>query len=645
MRIQQVLDQIDGGAIALPEFQRGYVWNREQVRGLFASLYRGYPIGSLMTWNTRAETAASRAGSHVSDGTVKLLLDGQQRITTLYGVMRGSPPQFFEGNAAAFTGLYFHLDDEVFEFYAPAKMKDNPRWINVTDLMQRGLGGYMPQMTEVSGGDAGLLGEYVNRLNQLAQISDVSVHIEEVTGADKTLDVVVDIFNRVNSGGTKLSKGDLALAKICAAWPQARHQMNESLSRWKGAGYDFRLEWLLRNVNALVTGQAMFPALADAPLPQIQEGLTEADRLISQLLDVIAARLGLDHDRVLLSRYAFPVMARYLRDQGGHFPDGAARDKLLYWYLHAGMWGRFAGSTETLLNQDLRAVNDHGLDGLIDNMRRWRGELTVRADDFSGYSIGARFYPMLYLLTRTLSARDLGNGIPLSAQMLGHLSSLQVHHIFPKARLYAAGYSQGEVNAVANFCFLTQDSNLAISDQDPAVYFRQVESRHPGVLASQWIPMDESLWAVDRYLDFLAARRELLAQATNRFLDELLNGAGADVALPERPSEPVHVSVGADERTAVVGDLVAWLEEQGFAQPERDVEVTDPASGKLLSMAEAFWPRGLQEELGQPVVLELDADEADEEGLAALGYLVFNSPDALKEYVERQQVVYLTGAV
>ena len=199
MKLQQVLDLVDSGDLALPEFQRGYVWNREQVRGLLSSLYRGYPIGGFMTWNTRAEGAAARGGPVAVDGTVKLLLDGQQRVTTLYGVMRGKPPKFFEGNSATFTGLHFHLEDEVFEFYAPAKMKDNPSWVNVTDLMKKGLGPFMSNVQQLSGSDGTRLAKYVNRLNAVTQISSVNVNIEEVTGADKTLDVVVDIFNRVNS--------------------------------------------------------------------------------------------------------------------------------------------------------------------------------------------------------------------------------------------------------------------------------------------------------------------------------------------------------------------------------------------------------------------------------------------------------------
>jgi hypothetical protein len=640
VKLQQVLDLVDSGDLALPEFQRGYVWNRDQVRGLFSSLYRGYPIGGFMTWNTKAEGASARGGPVAVDGTVKLLLDGQQRVTTLYGVIRGRAPTFFEGSEATFTGLHFHLDDEAFEFYAPAKMKGNAAWINVTHLMEQGIGPFLSPLQELSGGDGAKLTAYVNRLNQVAQIAQTNVHIEEVTGADKTLDIVVDIFNRVNSGGTKLSKGDLALAKICASWPEARHDMNTALSGWASAGYNLRLEWLLRNVNAVVTGEALFAPLADVEISTIRKGLTDTTRYVSALLDLVAGRLGLDHDRVLMGRYAFPVMCRYLHKRGGRVPDAGAGDALLYWYVQAGMWGRFAGSTETVLNQDLDAVDRDGVDGLLRNLRQTRGDLTVRESDFAGYTSGARFYPVLYLLTRTLAARDFGSGLPLSAHMLGHLTGLQVHHIFPKALLYKAGYQQAEVNAVANYCFLTQDTNLVISDRAPADYFEDVEARQPGALASQWIPRDPELWQVDRYLDFLEARRELLATAANGFLDGLLSGSAsaADVGRVSHGTLAVPIPEGADGRTAEVGALVEWVTAQGYAEPDRDVEVLDPDSTRVLAVAEAYWPNGLQEGLGNPVVLELDPKDADEDRMTALGMRVFTTLEGLREFVRRQVI-------
>ena len=227
MKISTILDHIDSGHMALPEFQRGYVWNREQVRGLFDSLYRRHPVGGLLVWATEAQTATHRGAGPLAAGIVKLLLDGQQRMTSLYGVVRGRPPEFFDGNAQAFTGLRFHLEAQTFEFYQPAKMKDDPLWIDVTELMRKGTGGLGEFVNRLNAQPtlAPKVGDYVGRLSRLLGVIDVDLHIEEVTGAEKTLEVVVDIFNRVNSGGTKLSQGDLALAKICAEWPEGRDAM------------------------------------------------------------------------------------------------------------------------------------------------------------------------------------------------------------------------------------------------------------------------------------------------------------------------------------------------------------------------------------------------------------------------------------
>lgn len=415
MKIATILDHIDSGHIALPEFQRGYVWSRDQVRALFDSLYRRHPVGGLLVWVTDSRSAVYRGDGQVAPGVVKLLLDGQQRVTSLYGVIRGKPPKFFDGNSQAFTGLMFHLETETFTFYQPLKMQDDPLWIDVTELMKKGSAGLGDYVARLSAHPdlSSRVGLYAGRLARLLGITDVDLHVEEVTGADKTLDVVVDIFNRVNSGGTKLSKGDLALAKICADWPGAREHMKAELQRWAEAGYHFDLDWLLRSVNTVLTGEAKFQFLHDKTAAEIQDGLRRAVKHIDACLNLISGRLGLDHDRVLFGRYGIPVMVRYLDQRAGGPLDAKEQDKLLFWFVQAGMWGRFSGSTETFIDQDLAALEgpDGGLDKLIEQLRLWHGGLYVEPDHFNGWSLGARFYPVLYMITRMGEARDWGTGL------------------------------------------------------------------------------------------------------------------------------------------------------------------------------------------------------------------------------------------
>jgi len=154
--------------------------------------------------------------------------------------------------------------------------------------------------------------------------------------------VVVDIFNKVNSGGTKLSKGDLALAKICAEWPDARVAMKEKLKAWSDQGYQFNLDWLLRSVNTVLTGEAKFSFLHDRGALDIQNGLSRATKHVDASLNMISGRLGLDHDQVLFGRFAIPVMVRYLDLKQGPL-SAVDRDRLMFWFVQAGMWGPLLG--------------------------------------------------------------------------------------------------------------------------------------------------------------------------------------------------------------------------------------------------------------------------------------------------------------
>lgn len=640
MRISTILDHIDSGHMALPEFQRGYVWNRDQVRGLFDSMYKRHPVGGLLVWATQADKAAARGDGIVAPGVVKLLLDGQQRITSLYGVARGRPPKFFDGNERAFTGLMFHVGEETFEFYQPVKMREDPLWVDVSELMKGGSDGLEETIERISQHpDVGMKAmRFAGRLTRVLGVLDVDLHIEEVTGDDKSLDVVVDIFNRVNSGGTKLSKGDLALAKICADWPDARDVMKSKLKEWESAGYSFNLDWLLRSVNTVLTGEAKFQYLHNKSAEEVQEALKRANRQIDNCLNMIAGRLGLDHDRVIFGRFAIPVMVRYLDVKGGRLSE-SERDRLLFWFAQAGMWGRYSGSTETYIDKDLEALEGAAAapDQLINQLRLWHGTLRVQPDHFTGWSLGARFYPVLYMITRMGQARDWGTGLELRANLLGKMSALEVHHIFPKSRLYKHDYARSEVNALANFCFLTKDTNLDISNRLPEDYFPEIEENHPGALASQWIPMDPELWRVSRFRDFLEARKALLAAQVNLRMEELLHGEKhwMDEGGPTQvvPSNTVGGGITSEEEERELDAINHWVVEHGLCAGTMSFDYSDPATGEQRAIFDLAWPHGLQSELTQPVALLLN--EGPEVLAVAMeaGYRPFTSVEIFRKHV------------
>lgn len=632
-RLSTLLDEVDSGIILLPEFQRGYVWNRDQVRGLMRSVYRGYPVGSLLMWETAPDSVSVR-GDIAGTGVRHLLLDGQQRITTLYGVLRGTAPPFFEGNASAFTGLYFNVATEEFAFYQATRMRGDQTWVDVHKLFKGGGIGPFISLFQQDPESAQL---YLERLNRLHQISDRDFNIEKITALDLAVDEVVDIFNRVNSGGTKLSKGDLALASICASWPQARQTMRDMLAVWDKAGYQFGLDWLLRNITAVAVQRSEFASLEKVDARQFRSSLERAVEHVGTFLDAAAGRLGLDHDRVLMGRYAIPTITLLLDTESGRFVDSAHRDKVLYWYVNSALWGRYGGSVESILNQDYETVRQGGIDLLISRLRRWRGgSLEITAGDFDGSTQGSRFYPMLYLLTRALGSRDFGSGVGLDQELseTGGPDALQLHHIFPKNQLRGR-YDRSEVNAIANFCFLTKSTVDHIGKREPADYLSEIAAAHPDALESQWIPTDPALWSIDRYPDFLSARRELLAKASESLMSGLLNGELPDEQLfndNHERAKVVQTNNSDDPRVAQITALISELTDYGATQPQVDIEISDPDTGVPLAVAEAYWPEGLQTGIGEPIVLELDPDEADLPRLEALGFKVFTSIDALRGF-------------
>jgi len=197
--INIILANVDAEQITLPDFQRGYVWGPKQIRDLFDSLYRGDPVGSLLTWLT------TRNGVKT-----ELLLDGQQRVTSLYGVIKGELPKFFNGDDSSFKkNLHFHAMEETFEFYQPIKMEGDPFWFDVTKVMQAGASGIGSLMDKQ---DLKIQDQFIvfQALTRLVGILDRNFHVEQIGDEKKDPDEVINIFNRLNSAGTRLSKRKFA---------------------------------------------------------------------------------------------------------------------------------------------------------------------------------------------------------------------------------------------------------------------------------------------------------------------------------------------------------------------------------------------------------------------------------------------------
>lgn len=235
MKISAALDKIDERQLFVPAFQREYVWRREDAKQLIDSLIREYPTGTMLTWETG--TPPELKGPYRYDprqGAVRILLDGQQRLTTLYMLVRGEiPPYYTQPEILNDTrGLYVNVETLELEYYMKLKMQNDPRWQNLTDIFQKKVRvrDIVRTLEE--------RGETVIR-RQDDRIDDNMRAIERILDRDfpeQTIPIrasireAIDIFYKVNASGVSLTDAELALAQISGYWPEARRLQHAASS-------------------------------------------------------------------------------------------------------------------------------------------------------------------------------------------------------------------------------------------------------------------------------------------------------------------------------------------------------------------------------------------------------------------------------
>ena len=542
--IQDLLDRISRDEILLPEFQRGYVWKPDQVRGLMQSLYRKHPTGHLLIWRTYKPSLV-RGGEAARDGHSLLLLDGQQRLTTLYVLFRGKAPKFYEGESLFFN-LHFNMQTEEFRFWQKSLMEKSPAWIGVHDFLRKGLNALLERLDRLDESRRTIIQQNLARLSKLDRVRDYTYTVDQVSGEDYSVEEVVDIFNRVNSRGTPLKKADLALAHVCSLWPEARRG-TARLRREDGAA---RLQRRSQFPRALSCGGGDGIGVAGGFLPKDERrhvpGCLAKDAAGVRASGGRPAPGGV-HQRSRRSAHQLRA------DPGHHLPGAAGRAisgrgraaSLRPLDLPGGLWARYSGSTDTKLQQDVALVTGRDLDPtheLESSILRERGRVTLQEGDLDRARIDSAVARLSRIVARHRGARDWFTGVRIYEPLTGESVGGERHYIFSRKVLERAGFSDTtRINAVANRALLGQPAPREHRGASPAEYLPEVEEFQPGALRAQSVPMDRTLWRPERFLDFLAARRRLLAEAMNEFIAGWLPEKEVD------PEQHVRALIAAGE--------------------------------------------------------------------------------------------------
>ncbi len=559
MKVREILDEIKNLDLVMPEFQREYIWTKEQAKQIFVSLFKEYPTGSLLFWKTSHPPELKNIDHKLNKiGTVKIILDGQQRLTTLYLLMRNQIPPFYQKHEVKDDprNLCFNLQEGIFHYYKPSIMKNNPVWALVTDCFDRtkdiNIFKIAEELYESKDEQFKKANEFAKNLNKLKNISERDFPIQTVPDSAK-VNEAIDVFDRVNSLGTKLSDSELALAHICGDWPDARRIMKKKIAELAKNNFDFDLTFLVRCLTGVVTESGLFKAIHESPQNELKEGWKKVSKILDYLVDDILPTHAYIHsaDDLNTTNVLVPVVV-YLSKNKCRFENQKIMKHFIHWIYAAHTWRRYTSQTDQRIDHDISIVikNENPCRDLIDVIIDQRGRIEVKASDLEGRNQQHPLYRMTYILAKANRAIDWFNGRSL-CPATGRYHKIQSHHIFPKSLLYRKKYSDEShlhkkiVNEIANRAFLTSVSNIEISNKVPADYLKNIKKRYPDALEKQFVPDNPGFWDLDYYEKFLAKRRTLIANAINKYMKELLKD------LPEKQEKTLDDYLAHGENATV----------------------------------------------------------------------------------------------
>lgn len=578
--IQELVAQIRADEIVLPEFQRGYVWTRDQVRKFALALYKRYPTGHLLIWKT-AKPGGVRGATSKTGQYSQLLLDGQQRLTTLYVFFEGVPPPFYGGERLFFE-LYFNVQTEEFRFWQKTLMDGNPAWISVQSFLKEGLNKLLDRLDKMGELEKILVQNNLARFNRLDSIRNYSYQVDFLTSEELTVKDVVEIFNEVNSAGTPLTKADLALAHMCTVWPEARMVLRNFSAAMGSNGFGIDLDFLVRCIAAVASGSV----LLEGSFYRVgEEDLKAAWKKVAAsfeyLVDVLRHDAYIDSLNDLPTRSVLLPITVYLARTGTSFTSVTQEARFIRWMFLAGIWARYSGSTESTLQKDVSLLgNPDPTVALEEAILGERGRLALESSDILGKGAATAVGKMSYIVARANNGKDWFTGQKLYKREIGKSNGLEDHHIFPRTVLYKSGYDTTKdrrvVNEVANRAFLTKPANQKIRAAKPGNYLPLVQKLYPGALQAQSVPMDPELWEVENYQAFLVARSKLLAAQINAFLESLVP---AD-AIINRDHIPVLIVKG-ESNTLEFKSSLRWAVPQGGIEKALEKAAAKTVAGFL----------------------------------------------------------------
>lgn len=514
MRVEELVNHIESGYIQKPEMQREYVWQADRVRDLLDSLYRNYPSGTILLWEADELVPVVGFSIKTRDNSMRkplLLLDGQQRLTSLSSVLRGEPIIVRKKGKKTTKEIeiLFNLDHpdelvtptEIEDMPAPnlkdlmndeddddeddddndeskwqkfnqytfvvssPQLKNSKNWVNVTEVFKTHNDAPFVERAGLEKISDPLYVRYSQRLQKLRSIKDY-VYRMDVLESTLSYEEVTEIFIRVNSSGGTLKSADLALAQITAKWRNSLRLFQDYQEQvYKEQGFEFDVGFFVRGMVIHATNQCKFRTVSSLSIEKLQVGWEKSRRSTSFALNLLKSNIKIDSHVLLTSPFIVHTVAYWAHCKKYEISSNELK-AMIRWILLANTKSRYSMSPETLLDQDLSILRDGGsANDLIEKISLQFGRLDVTEAEISGKKSTGGYFKAMYLAFKEDEAKDWVTNLEISTKHSGAEDKLQFNHIFQKAFLREnyADLSRPEINDIANLAFIGAKTNQQIS--------------------------------------------------------------------------------------------------------------------------------------------------------------------------------------
>lgn len=581
LTVNQLIEKIDTGELGLPELQRPFIWKDSKVRDLFDSMIRGYPIGYLMLWQCPALDKKKTIGtdSHSYDFPKEVIIDGQQRLTSLYAVMKGKKILNSKFDEKAIVISYCPLQNKFEVGYSATKQ--DPEWIyNISELFtanstRRYINKFIDSLKryrenkerELTDGDQDIIDANINAVLNLKSytlpVFDIKSNAEEEN--------VAEVFVRVNSGGISLKQNDFILTLLSLYWDDGRKKIEgfskESIYPTKGKTTSYNqittvsAQDIIRVVMAYAFDRARlkygYKLLRGADFDR--RGVID-DNLRVQRFETLKAKLSdvlnihswheflkaimnagyLSGDLILSGNaifysYAFYLIAKHRFKAS----DNENMHITSLWFFYVSLLSLYTGSFESTVENHLNSIKELTT---FDEYRKFiitRVQERLTNDYFNitlpsseGLAVsgkGNNAWNAYVASLNIMDAKILFSKSNLLVSKLfelgtdGNRKSLEKHHLFPKAYLKSLKYSDSKINQMANYAFIDWKDNMNILDKAPSIYYPIIcKGRSEDEIAQ--MEEENALphgWENMSYEDFLENRRKLMAIKIKKAFEQL----------------------------------------------------------------------------------------------------------------------------